>query len=82
MHNLLRRYIFLFMNVALLRNWIERHEPQGRSKLSVAAGVSVHTITALLRDDHSPSVPIAKKLAKALGVTLDELCDDAEARTA
>lgn len=66
------------MNVALLRNWIEQHEPQGISKLSVASGLAVSTLTPLLNGSHNPSVPTAKKLAKALGVTLDELCSEAK----
>lgn len=66
------------MNVALLQDWIEKHEPQGISKLSVASGVAVGTIQPLLSGSHNPSVPTAKKLAKALGVTLDELCSEAK----
>jgi transcriptional regulator with XRE-family HTH domain len=44
--------------------------------LARAAGLTVSTVTKLERPGKEPSWDTAKKLAKALGVTLDELADE------
>lgn len=47
-----------------------------QSKLAVEAGVSQGYISALERGEKQPTIPIVKKLAAALGVSLAELLDN------
>jgi transcriptional regulator with XRE-family HTH domain len=44
-------------------------------ELKQASGVHENTIARLERGEHTATTPVLKKLAKALGVTLDDLVD-------
>jgi transcriptional regulator with XRE-family HTH domain len=44
-------------------------------ELKNASGVHENTIARLERGEHTATIPILKKLAKALNVTLDDLVD-------
>lgn len=62
------------MNVKLIKAWIENNDPQGMAKLSATAEISIGTVVKILKDGHQPGLEIARKLAKVIGVSLDELC--------
>jgi transcriptional regulator with XRE-family HTH domain len=53
-----------------------------RDQLAVAAGTSSASIAKLEVGERAPSLALAWKLAKALGVTVDELCQPAGERPA
>ncbi len=60
------------MNFKIIRDWIDQNGPQGMEKLAVQAGISIATVIKVARG-HVPRLEIIRKLAKAVGVTLDEL---------
>ncbi len=62
------------MNVELIKSWIESHQPQGVTKLCGKCEISPGTLHKILREGHSPGVDIARKMANAIGVSLDEIC--------
>lgn len=64
------------MNTGMIEKWIQANEPQGRTKLAAKAEVSVGTIFKILKHQGSPNLATANRLAKAMGVTLDELASD------
>lgn len=56
----------------------EIRENQGmtRYRLALNSGISFSYLTALEKNDHSPSIEILQKVALALGVTVSELIDE------
>lgn len=62
------------MNVRLIEKWIAKNEPHGATKLAAAAEVSLGTVNKILKQEHSPGVDIAIRIAGVMDVTLDELC--------
>lgn len=62
-----------------LRTLREQHDPPlSQSQLSRRADVDEAVISRIEHGRGYPTVPNAKRLAKALGVTVDELFDDEE----
>jgi len=61
------------MNTELINKWIESHQPQGKARLAVLAGISVGTLVCILRDGHEPGVDIVRRIARVIGVSLDAL---------
>lgn len=45
------------------------------SELATMAGVSLSHISLMMRGKRQPSVEVARKLARGLGVTVDELLE-------
>jgi transcriptional regulator with XRE-family HTH domain len=66
------------MNIKLIREWIEKNEPQGIAKLAGKTEISVGTIHKIL-NGHEPGLDIARRLANEIGVSLDELAASDEA---
>jgi transcriptional regulator with XRE-family HTH domain len=66
------------MNTQLLEAWIRQHEPQGLTKLAAAAEISIGTVNKILKHGHAPGVDIARRIAKTIDVSLDELCGSDE----
>lgn len=62
------------MNLDILKKWISAHEPQGATKLAAAAEVSPGTVYKIMNHGRSPGVEIAARLARVVGVSLDDLC--------
>ena len=46
-----------------------------QKELGAAAGVSREAILAIENEKHDPSLPLAGRIAKALGVPLDQVFD-------
>ena len=67
------------MNTELIKNWIEKNGPQGLNLLSGKSKVSAGTINKILNENHEPGLDIVKKLARVIGVSLDEIASEDEA---
>lgn len=62
------------LNTRLIKDWIADHEPQGATKLAAGAEVSLATVNKIVNQEHSPNIETVRAIAKAMGVSLDELC--------
>lgn len=62
------------MNTELLKRWISKNGPNGLIRLAAESEINPATINKILRGSN-PSVDTAKKLARTLGVSLDDLCN-------
>jgi len=65
--------IIINMNVTLIKNWIEKNNPNGKSRLAGMSNISTGTLHKILNCGHEPGLDIARRMAKAIGVSLDEI---------
>lgn len=61
------------MNLDAINQWISEHEPKGKEKLAAYAEISVAQVKKILRTGHEPGLDIAKRMAKAMNMSLDHL---------
>jgi hypothetical protein len=61
------------MNKKLIREWIKKNDPQGTTKLAARAEVCVSTVLNIINKGHMPSLDTAKRIAAAMGVTLNDV---------
>ncbi len=58
-----------------------REQRLTQAELATAVGVSRQTVIAVERGDYAPSVHLALRIARALGVTVEELFGEDETTT-
>jgi DNA-binding XRE family transcriptional regulator len=68
------------MNTKFIRAWIDANQPNGATKLAAKVEISGRTLGKILNEGHSPNLEIAKKLARVLEVSLDDLVLEAPSR--
>lgn len=61
------------MNTALIETWISENGPLGAQKLATSADIHLNTLNNIRSHKSSPGVDVARRLADALGVSLDVL---------
>lgn len=59
--------------MALIQKWIEQNEPKGREKLAAGSEISISLVDKIRRNGHEPGLDIVRRLAKTMGVSLNEL---------
>ena len=63
------------MNIELIKAWLKQNEPNSSTKLAAACGVSPGTIARILKGKIT-SLPVAKRIAAHIGVSLDKLSEE------
>jgi len=63
------------MNTELIRSWIEKNQPAGPEKLAAASEISSSLVHKILAG-HEPTVAVARRVARAMGITISELCGE------
>lgn len=63
----------LSMNTELIKAWIQSHAPNGHTKLAAKIGVSAASVNYYINGKRNPSAVIAIRIARALGITAEEL---------